>query len=182
MVALSDVERLLASDYLDGLPSRPIEEIRAMRAECQEIEVALSYLRRLVQGRIDIVAADLRRRAAGGGPAGAAELVEHLPEILTGRESGRPRGVGRLPTLMAPSEAQEAAVRAELDAVADEEVLARLPETPDAEVRAVLDRLTELERTVSARRRALHERIDALQAELTRRYKSGEASVDSLLR
>lgn len=181
-MALSDAERVLAADYLGDLRSRPIEAIRAMRAECQEIEVALSYLRRLVQGRIDIVAADLRRRAAGEGPTDAAELVEHLPEILTGRESGQARGLGRLPTLMAPSAAQEAALHAELDAVAGEEFLARLPETPDDEVRAVLDRLTELERTVSARRRALHERIDALQAELTRRYKSGEASVESLLR
>ena len=35
--------------------------------------------------------------------------------------------------------------------------------------------------TVSSRRRALFDHIDALQAELTRRYKTGEASVESLL-
>jgi hypothetical protein len=34
---------------------------------------------------------------------------------------------------------------------------------------------------VSGQRRDLFERIDALQAEITRRYKTGEASVDSLL-
>jgi hypothetical protein len=181
-MALSDAERVLAEGYLGDLRARPIEEIRAMRAECQRIEVALSYMRRLVQGRIDIVAAELQRRAGGAGPSGLAEIVEHLPEILTGREAGQPRGVGRLPTLMAPSEADEAELRAELDAVAGEELLARLPETADEEVRSVLDRLSDLERVVSARRRALHERIDALQAELTRRYKSGEASVESLLR
>lgn len=181
-MALSDAERVLADGYLGELRSRPIDEIRAMRAECQAIEVALSYMRRLVQGRIDIVAAHLQGRASGEGGGDLADLVEHLPEILGGREAGRPRGVGRLPALMAPSEADEQVLRAELDAVAGEEFLARLPEIPDDEVRAVLDRLSELERTVSARRRALHERIDALQAELTRRYKSGEASVESLLR
>ena len=35
---------------------------------------------------------------------------------------------------------------------------------------------------MSRRRRSLHERIDALQAEITRRYRTGEASVESLLR
>ena len=40
----------------------------------------------------------------------------------------------------------------------------------------------DLERQVSERRQALFTRIDALQAELTRRYKTGEASVESLLK
>jgi len=35
---------------------------------------------------------------------------------------------------------------------------------------------------VSSDRRALHGAIDALQAEIARRYQTGEASVDSLLR
>ena len=34
---------------------------------------------------------------------------------------------------------------------------------------------------MSSQRHALFERIDALQAEITRRYKTGEATVDSLL-
>jgi hypothetical protein len=34
---------------------------------------------------------------------------------------------------------------------------------------------------VSSHRHDLFTRIDALQAEITRRYKTGEASVDSLL-
>ena len=43
------------------------------------------------------------------------------------------------------------------------------------------DQLTAFEQRVSGHRRELFERIDALQAEITRRYKTGEASVDSLL-
>ncbi len=42
-------------------------------------------------------------------------------------------------------------------------------------------RLEAIETRVSADRRALHERIDALQAELVDRHKSGRASVDGLL-
>lgn len=38
-----------------------------------------------------------------------------------------------------------------------------------------------LEQEVSGVRRRLHAQIDQLQAEITRRYRSGEASVDALL-
>ena len=45
----------------------------------------------------------------------------------------------------------------------------------------IAGRLEVIERRVSAERRALHERIDALQAELVDRHKTGRASVDGLL-
>ena len=61
----SPLDRLLAAEYLGDLPARPIEQIRSMRAECQSVEVGLSYLRRLAQGRLDIVAAELGRRRTG---------------------------------------------------------------------------------------------------------------------
>ena len=51
----------------------------------------------------------------------------------------------------------------------------------DDELRQVTDALAEFERQVSGRRRAMFDRIDALQAEIVRRYRSGEANVDSLL-
>ena len=38
-----------------------------------------------------------------------------------------------------------------------------------------------IERRVASERRALHERIDTLQAELVDRHKTGRASVDGLL-
>ena len=42
--------------------------------------------------------------------------------------------------------------------------------------------LDQFEQQVSGRRRELHQRIDALQAEITRRYRTGEASVETLLK
>lgn len=173
---MASIDRLLASDYLGDLSARAIEEIRTMRAECQRVEVGLSYLRRLAQGRIDIVADELRRRSDGSPPTDLAALVERLPSILA--EHVTSPGPGRLPTYLEPGDLDE--MRAPLDAVADTGALAGLPELSDDEVAAVLARLTELEQTVSSQRRALHEHIDALQAELTRRYKTGEATVESL--
>ena len=69
-------------------------------------------------------------------------------------------------------------VVAELDAVFD---AATLDALPDDALAAAADRLAETERRVSSLRRALHASIDAVQEEMLRRYKSGEASVDSLL-
>ena len=63
----TDLADLLEPAYLGDLPGRSMDEVRAMRAECQEVETGLSLLRRLVQGRLDIVGLELqppRRRVA----------------------------------------------------------------------------------------------------------------------
>lgn len=173
----ADLERLLADDFVAGLAEAPMDEVRARREECQQVEVRLSYLRRLVQGRLDIVTADLRRRSEGGA-AGEADLIERLPAILTG--PARPPGPGRLATQLAPG-GDERELTAELDRVVPGHRLAAVGELADAEARSVADQLGELERRVSAQRRALHARLDAIQAEIVRRYRSGEVTVDTLL-
>ena len=53
---IPELDRLLDNAYTGDLASRSIEEIRAMRAESQAVETGLSYVRRLAQGRLDIVA------------------------------------------------------------------------------------------------------------------------------
>jgi hypothetical protein len=88
--------------------------------------------------------------------------------------------VGRLPQLLAPSAGE--LDTSELDAIAGPGVLSRLPELDDDRLASLVDELSAHEAELSARRRTLHERIDVLQAEITRRYKTGEASVESLLR
>lgn len=173
------LERLLADDYLDGLEELPMAELRARKNECDEVEISLSYLRRLVQGRLDIVYAELQRRAGGESGGDLSAIVEHLPEILS--EGGRSAGAGRLSALIAP-DVNYRLLSADLDRIIDIDKVAALTEMDDAQVRRIADALEDLERTVSGRRRALHERMDAFQAEIVRRYKTGEATVDSLLR
>ncbi len=172
-----DVDRVLESDYLGDLPSRPIEDIRAMRAECRAVEDKVSYLRRMVQGRLDIVAADLRRRVDGGAAVDLPGLVDQLPDIL-GNE-GRATGPGRLPSGLVDVDDDD--LTAELDQVAGPGVLDRLPDLSDADVTDLARRIGDLERGVSDRRRSLFSHIDALQAELARRYRTGEANVGTVL-
>jgi hypothetical protein len=174
----SQLEHVLADDYVGDVTALGMEDLRSKRAECQALEVALSYQRRLAQGRLDIVAAERRRRAEGGEPPSADDLVASLTAALTDHGS-RPAGNGRMPQLMAP-DTDEFETPA-LDAIAGPTSLSRLTELTDDDLAEMVDALSSYEADVSRKRRSLHERIDALQAEITRRYRTGEASVESLL-
>jgi hypothetical protein len=70
----------------------------------------------------------------------------------------------------------------DLDAIVGSNTLAHLAELSDGEVAELVAELGRFEADVSAQRRSLHDRIDSIQAEITRRYRTGEATVDALLR
>lgn len=155
-----------------------MEELRAKRAECQVVEVGLSYLRRLAQGRLDIVAAEVARRAEGGPAPDPDQLVRSLSGILS--DHLKAPGNGRLPQLLGPDLNELDTTR--LDGIAGPGRLVVIADASDDLLAQLVDQLSTYETEISASRRALHERIDALQAELTRRYKTGEASVETLLK
>jgi hypothetical protein len=158
----------------------PMSELRSARTELQGAEAALSYVRRMVQGRLDIVAAE-RARRAGDSVSGVVEgldnLVDQLPVILA--DDGN-RNSNRLVPSVELGEAAGSLI-ADLDRQIGPDPLADLTSLTDPDLATLTDTLAAVERELSDDRRALHERIDALQAELVRRYKSGEATVDSLL-
>jgi len=175
---MTDADRLLDPRTLDGLAELPIGELRRLRAACVEVETGLSYLRRLVQGPLDIVRREQQRRAGGAPEPDLSELVAQLPGILA--DGPRASGVGRLPQTLEPTDV-DPVLQAELDELVGGGRVAAVTTMDDAELAALADALADFEARVSGRRRAFHERIDALQAELTRRYRTGEASVESLL-
>lgn len=171
--------RILDPGYLADLAGRSTDDVRAMRAECQDVETGLSYLRRVLQGRLDIVGAELERRRSGGEPADLSALIERLPQILG--DHLRAPGNGRLTSTLEPA-AVDRELEARFDTVVAEHDLDAITDVDDDRLVAARDALTALEQEVSTRRRSLFDAIDQLQAELTRRYRTGEASVDSLLR
>lgn len=171
------MQRLLSPDYLEGIHEFSLEKVREMRAECQEAETAVSYLRRIVQGRLDIVHAYLDREGDEA-ITGLDSLVEKLPEIISSGPK-RPPGYGRLPSKMSPD--LEGDFAAEVDGILGADRIAELETMSRDELLGIAKRLTEIESRSSNERRALHERIDKLQAEIVSRYKTGEASVEGLL-
>jgi hypothetical protein len=104
--------------------------------------------------------------------------VSRLPEILS--EHTRSPGVGRLPQTMAPGEIDPGLER-QLNEIVGPHDVESLPSLQDDELLALHDALEAFEHEVSARRRDVFDRIDTLQAEITRRYRTGEASVETLL-
>lgn len=173
-----ELDEILDPSYLEGIEELSVAEIRSRRATCQDVETALSYLRRLAQGRLDIVSTELDRRSAGGDPGNLEDLIDRLPEVLSDRTRGP--GSGHLPQTLAPGPVEGALVE-ELAGMEVEARLTDLPGVADAWLEATRDRLVEFDHKVSGLRRALFDRIDTLQDELGRRYRTGEASVDRLI-
>ena len=85
-----------------------------MRTECQQAEVALSYLRTLVQGRLDIVHTYLDHPGSGRRRAIWAHWSTTSPASWP--RARAPPGPGHLPLLLSP-DTEEADLTAELDAV-----------------------------------------------------------------
>ena len=174
----ADHERLLSEGYLADVASRSLDEVRQMRDECVAVETGLSYQRRLVQGPLDLVRHELDQRAAGGGHADLAALLADLPDVLA--DGPRGTGNGRLSAALEPTVLDEE-LAAELDAITAGGALTHLGELDDEDLATLASDLGTVERRISDRRRAYHHQIDELQAEITRRYRDGEASVDALL-
>ncbi|WP_335981253.1 RsiG family protein [Streptomyces sp. CA2R106] len=175
--------------------------LRALRREAQREEADLSYLRRMLHGRIDILRAERARRGGAdaaeavaeeagapgvqgthGGtqaPAGPADapVVDRLPEILTdGPSPGR--SSARHVTLGTPLTER---VRLLAEEMLSEVELSDLDARTDAELDAGMARLAGREQQVSRRRHALQQTVDGCSAEITRRYRAGEARVEDLL-
>ena len=173
---IPDPQQLLPAALLADLVSLPTDELRTRRAACEEAEEGVSYARRLLQGRLDLLRAELRRRDHDD----AARLLDSLPAILSGDESHGDPMQARATRLRVPPSADAHADA--LDRIADEATLLNPDDLDLAALGSLVDQLGEHERQLSALRRALFERIDALRDELAARYKDGRADVSDLLR
>jgi hypothetical protein len=166
------IDRVLAPDFAGGLTALTMPELRSRRHDAEQEEVDLSYLRRLLQGRIDILRAEQARRRDDGGT-----VIEKLTDILAdGR--GQQHGMGRHSSLE-PSRAGEH--RRRVEALVSDVDLSDVTRLDDADLTRALDVLAVEERAVSALRAKVQEVMDAFGGEVARRYRDGEAAVDDLL-
>lgn len=159
------IDQVQSPEFTSGLEALPLEELRSRRRLCADLDTELSYYRRLLQGRLDLLAFEVRRRAGEE----QRSLLEALPEVLASWAAGEPG----LPERRVPVEIPDLPMqgRRAVDRALADDFLARLPEMDDAELAAVQHRLAEAEGEVSRQRRAVFEASDLLQAELVRRYR-----------
>lgn len=170
------LEAMLAESYLGDLSAAPIDEVRRIRAALTDAEDGMSYLRRMVQGRLDVLAAEAARRDEGAG-SGLDELISRLPDRLAG--STRTHGLGRPPQRLEPGSV-DPDLAAELNEIVTRFGLDSVGQVETDDLWTAEAELTEFERQVSALRKQLFARIDAVEDEITRRYRNGEMSVDQL--
>lgn len=169
------IDRVLAPDYLDGLGTRSMDEVRKLREDAEQEETDLSFLRRVMHGRIDILKAELSRRTGEM----EEDVVSALPRILADPPQRTPRGLGRH-VIAQPSEPP--ARRRGAETLVSDVNLNDLRARTDDELRTALAALEAEEKRQSESRRGVQRVADACSAEITRRYRTGEASVSDLLK
>ena len=166
------IDKVLSEGYADNLADLDLDELRSRRREAEQEEADLSYVRRMLQGRMDILRAELSRRAGGGD-----KIVEHLSGVLA--DSARSdHGLGRF-LRVEPSRVDEH--RRLVEQIISDVGVSDVEHHSDDELRESLGRLEGFEAGISEDRRAVQTVMDALTAEVAARYKSGAASVDDLL-
>ena len=168
------IDRVLAADYVLSLGELPLAELRERRNESAQEETDLSYLRRLLHARIDIVRAEQQRRSTGG----ESRIVDQLAAILSDNAIGPAMGSGRHQQLE-PSRAGEH--RRQAEALVGNSDLSDVGALSDEQLADVLRTYAEEEASVSSRRREVQKVMDTINAEIAGRYRSGTASVDDLL-
>jgi hypothetical protein len=135
-------------------------ELKALIGELVTDEQEVSYERRILHGKIDLLRAELVNRLRARHDAGSGTItdadVASLTDIITAGESevlpGGPLGGGT-------SEDEDAS-------------FPDLTSLDDAGLKELIGKLTDDERQVSYRRRILHGKIDILRAELVNRMRT----------
>lgn len=140
------------------LPDLKIEDVRRYRNELSDEENKVSYWRRLVQHRLNLIA----KEKAAEGHLKIEDLIRALGETGTG---------ARRQQLLSVEAAEELPQLPGLDDLWTQTVDLN---DADATERLVAE-LSAAEEQLSAYRRGLHERIDAATAELVSRYKADPA-------
>lgn len=170
-----ELDQLITIDEPADLGACSLADLRTIRDHYQDVENGLSYARRIVQGRLDTVTAELERRSESG--SASDDLIRRLPEALAThtRGPGLPRPIRDLEP---PAWADELLV--ELDEVLSPGQLGDITELEPSQLVDAARRIGDLEREVSGMRHEIHRRIDRVQDQLVGRYRAG-ATVDDLL-
>jgi hypothetical protein len=160
------IDRIRAEGYADDLGTLDLEALRAKRDECLAEREYLSLLRRLVQGRAEILKAELDARSSD---SEHAPLIERLSTILAGDEtSGASRGEA---VRVSIPEDELALARRRVERLVADAGISDPSTLDDEQLAAAVQVLLGEEREVSAARGDVIRVLDTVQDELKRRYK-----------
>jgi hypothetical protein len=165
------IDLVLSQRFIEGLPGLSFAEVRRRRMLAQQEEADLSYIRRMLQGRIDLLNAEAAGRSSGKSP----EVLANLVAILS--EDGQPRTTRYRE--IAPS--ASSASRREEEQILNDPRISNPASMSDGQLAAVLQQLRQQEQNVSKLRHLAQEAVDVLTAEIVTRYRQGSANAEDLL-
>jgi hypothetical protein len=160
------IDRIREPAFVDGLAELELDELRIRRDECLVEREHLSMLRRLLQGRAEILQAELTTRDDAGE---TASLVESLAKILAADDHPT-TSRGEAVRVSLPEEEMLLA-RRRAERLANDVSLSNPSELDDAALAEAIGRLASEEQHVSEARADVIRVLDVLQDELKRRYR-----------
>jgi len=161
------VDRIKDGTYLKGLTELSLEDLRARRDECVAEREYLSLLRRLVQGRAEILQAELTGR---GSSEDRGPLVDRLAQVLSAGEEHHGSSRGEAVRVGLPEEEMLLA-RRRVERLVNDAGISDPTELEDERLAKAVEVLSAEERVVSEDRHEVLRVLDAVQDELKRRYK-----------
>lgn len=144
-----------------------LSDLRAQRSALQRQEDAVSFVRRLTQGRIDLVHDEERRRTTNT-PAPSGTLTQRLANVF-----GQEHGGGSARPPRETDVPADHPLLVQLDELCEEFSFENIQSLTDADISALRDALTMFEQSCSQQRHQMFEQIDALTAELVARLRDG---------
>ncbi len=158
------IDMVMDPSFVENLDDLSGSDLRERRQIAADVESELSFYRRMLHGRMDLLNFELARRRGEE----SRSLIEALPQILgagemAGGNTGRVRSE-YVPELIGDG-------NREIDSVLADDFLTRMPSASDESLESIQGTLTEAEERISDHRRTAQDRFDALQAKITGLYR-----------
>ena len=159
------IDKIREPSFVDGLSELSLDDVRARRDDCLAEREYLSLLRRLLQGRAEILKAEAESRAGGD----SAPLVDRLSQILA--DDDHPVTSRGEAVRVAVPEEEMLLARRRVERLAADANLSDPSGLDDEALGAAIEALATEEQGISDARREVIGVLDQLQGELKRRYK-----------
>jgi hypothetical protein len=165
------IDRIRQPEFVQGLADLSLEDLRGRRDACLAEREYLSLLRRLVQGRAEILRAELERRTGEGDQS---PLIERLATILASDAQSSSRGEA---VKVGLPEEELLLARRRVERLVADAGISDPGSLDDARLAEAVDVLAREEHGVSESRAVVFEVLDRVQQELKRRYKDDPSLV-----
>lgn len=166
------LDQVLDPGFMEGLEKLGLDALRERRNVAVEVENELSYYRRLLYGRMDLIKYEQRRRAGEE----SRSLVDALVDILTDptrTDGSGSRGQRHIVTDLPPL---PDVGKREIDAVMADDVLLRTDDVADEELEASIDAYQSKVSEINEQRLIAQDVIDRLTDLITQRFQAESAS------